>query len=246
MATATLTLSGIFQLTCSTAEQVQAYFTDDTVIFEFNPNTVGGIDDFKDNVSSGITTRGGTVTTSDVTYDDGTCQLTVNYVFDMDTDIMLMSMLGGTNVLVPMVEIQAEAEVELCTACQELTLQACQDTYTITAGLTADTDYVAAISWGTDREYVQDVTSDGVGDIVIETSELPEGFTTPEHSPAQLEIRNAAGEVQNITSGSQAFPCVNMNFIYRENVTPVVLTMFIMADAGDALTDDSGDEIEFD
>lgn len=140
----------------------------------------------------------------------------------------------------------ATIPVSTCADCDEVTLPACQDAYTITTGLVGETDYFAILTDHFGRQYVQDVTTDVDGDITIDMSLMPEGFATPENSPVQVVIRSTEnGTDLTITDNFVTYPCIKINYVYREDTTPIILTMFIMNDYGEALTDDSGVDIDF-
>jgi len=137
-------------------------------------------------------------------------------------------------------------DVEQCDVCNEVTLPACQEMYTFTAGLTPDTEYKAVMTSRDGREYIQTVTSDGVGDFSIYMTDAPRGFSTPENSPVQVVVRlSDNGADQGITVDNVEHPCTLVNFVYREDITPIILTLFINNDYGIPLTNDSGEELEY-
>lgn len=214
----------------------------------------GGIDDAIDFIDNIITTGSGTITTHTITdNNDGTFTILYVYVYDDVTDGNLMGLLFDSTFPVG-AEVDCAStpcpppDITQCDTCLELTVPACQDVYTITAGLTADTDYVVVMTDHFNNEYTIDVTSDANGDLAIDmtSSEIPQGFTTPEFSPVQIEVRlTADGADQAITNNSVEYPCVKLNFVYRTDATPIV-TWFLMTDFGEAITNDDGVNIDAD
>jgi len=219
-------------------------------------STGGGITSAKAQFSSVITNGGGTVVTNDITWDGGTFTGTFNLVYTYpDNNITVGNLMGigidsnyiGATVVCDETPCPPVI-ITQCDTCLELTVPACQDVYTITAGLTADTDYVVVLTDHFSNQYIIDVTSDADGDLAIDmtSSEIPQGFTTPEFSPVQIEVRlTDDGTDEAITVNSVEYPCVKLNFVYRTDATPIV-TWFLMTDFGEPITDDGGVNIDAD
>jgi hypothetical protein len=214
----------------------------------------GTIADVCDAIETFIEAGGGVVDTCDTTLDGIAISITLTYHYDdPDAATYFLTAIGidyleiGSGGVLAGVEVECDGEpepAEECSSCEELTLPACQDQYTITAGLTANTDYVVVITGQQGREYVQDVTSDNVGDITISTDNLPEGLTTPEQSPLQLVVRNDEGIDQTITNNNTTYPCVNLNFVYQESVTSIINLLIITDDYGNPIQDDLNNNID--
>ena len=224
-------------------------FSGDIEHIQGNFTTGGGITSICAFFSDQITSHGGELTDCDIDYNAGMLRATfdITYTFPegSTTDLDSLSFDGFNTFYAQVVPEEEEVEITQCASCNEVSLPACQDMYTFTAGLTADTDYVAVMTGRDGTEYTQDVTTDGVGDFSIYTENLPRAFATRENSPVQVVIRSEVnGSDEAITVDTTAYPCTLVYFVVREDVTPVILTMFINNDYGIALTDDSGEELE--
>lgn len=137
-----------------------------------------------------------------------------------------------------------------CAECYKTLLPACQDAYAFTAGLTPDTDYVVVVTDLFGKQYTQSITSDGVGDFVIDATATgwPSGLFTPESSPVQIEVKVSADDQDSvaITVNNVEYPCITANYTYRTDTAIILFNMFIMQDFGETLTDDSGEGVTYD
>lgn len=127
--------------------------------------------------------------------------------------------------IIALLENQIAAPFELgesaCLDCYDLNLKACQDEYDIATGLDPTTAYVAVFTDRTQKEYVQDVTTDGSGDMTVSMENMPLGFATPEHSPLQFTVRETEDSADEmLTVETIRRPCIRIMFVYREDVTP--------------------------
>lgn len=110
-----------------------------------------------------------------------------------------------------------------CPTCLELTKSACQSTYTFVAGLTATTDYWVVIENNRNRRYVQQITTDGSGDFVIDATapEFPEGFFIPEQFVYTLKVytdEDLTTEAEIIYNNT-IYNCIALSFIYTTTTT---------------------------
>lgn len=110
-----------------------------------------------------------------------------------------------------------------CPTCLELTKAACQSSYTFVAGLTASTDYWVVIDNNRNKRYVQQVTTDGSGDFVIDATapEFPEGFFIPEQFTYTLKVYTTAELTTEaeITYNNTIYNCITLSFMYSVTTT---------------------------
>jgi len=110
-----------------------------------------------------------------------------------------------------------------CPTCLSLTKSACQDSYTFVAGLTASTDYWVVIENNRNKRYIQQVTTDGSGDFVIDATapEFPEGFFIPEQFTYTLKVYTTAELTTEaeITYNNTVYNCITLSFIYTVTTT---------------------------
>jgi len=118
---------------------------------------------------------------------------------------------------------EATSTTTTCPTCLELTKSACQTSYTFVAGLTASTDYWVVIDNNRNKRYVQQVTTDGSGDFVIDATapEFPEGFFIPEQFTYTLKVYTTADLTTEaeITYNNTIYNCITLSFIYTVTTT---------------------------
>lgn len=105
-----------------------------------------------------------------------------------------------------------------CDTCQPLTVKACQTSYTLTTGLTPATIYTVALQAVNGNTYTQEVTSDGSGNITIDTTAtgFPDGLFTPESGGYILKVYANSSMTTPLTIkvGLMEYTCINLNFTY--------------------------------
>lgn len=117
----------------------------------------------------------------------------------------------------------ATVEPTTCDTCKQVTVKACQASYTITTGLTPATTYTAALHAGNGNTYTQEVTTDGSGNITIDTTAtgFPDGLFTPESGGYILKVYPDAdlGTPEDLTIGAVVYTCIQLNFTYVTTTT---------------------------
>lgn len=119
------------------------------------------------------------------------------------------------NFYYPMTFVNTSA---VCEGAYELTLTACEDNYTIPAGLTPSSLYYFSIETNRGKRYVQHVSTNGSGDVQLWSAapEFPVGFFTPEmftYTCKAYTDSNLTSQVQ-FTIDNVVYNTINLNFIY--------------------------------
>lgn len=132
-----------------------------------------------------------------------------------------------------------------CPDCQEKNFSACEASYTITAGLTADTEYTVVLTDRNEVRYTQLVTTDGSGNLTIDTTDFPTGAFTPEFGGFTMVVYTDTEMTDpvDITAGGYTYGCVKLNFQHTVTTTSYLRTLlvtdqldFIITDLGDTFT----------
>jgi regulatory protein YycH of two-component signal transduction system YycFG len=180
-----------------------------------------------------VTTAGSIITASfDFTIDTATQQTPYSISFFNNAD--------GSGYSLQL--IATDAQVTACPDCLEKTLSACEASYTITAGLTADTDYTVVLTDRNEIRYTQLVTSDGDGDLTIDTTDFPTGAFTPEFGGFTMVVYSDVELTTpvEITSRAHTYGCVQLFFQYTVTTTSY-LNSFLVTDQLDFFVTDAGD-----
>jgi hypothetical protein len=116
-----------------------------------------------------------------------------------------------------------EVDLTICDECRNITLQACADSYKIVAGLTPFTNYFVTIHDRNNDLYIQEITSDGNGDVTIDATspEFPAGFWLTESGNKVIIIYSdeALTEIEDITVDTTVYSCVLLNLQYYYTTT---------------------------
>lgn len=116
-----------------------------------------------------------------------------------------------------------EVDLTICDECRNITLQACADSYKIVAGLTPATNYFVTIQDRNNDLYIQEITSDGNGDVTIDATspEFPAGFWLTESGNKVIKIYSdeALTEIEDITVDTTVYSCVLLNLQYYYTTT---------------------------
>lgn len=114
-------------------------------------------------------------------------------------------------------------ETTVCPTCYEITKSACEDSYTFIAGLTPSTVYYVVIENNRNKRYVQQVTTDGSGDFLIDASapEFPIGFFIPEQFKYTIKVysNSTLMNQEDITVGSTIYKCITLGFVNTVTTT---------------------------
>jgi len=114
-------------------------------------------------------------------------------------------------------------DLTICDECRNITLQACADSYKIVAGLTPATNYFVTIQDRNNDLYIQEITSDGNGDVTIDATspEFPAGFWLTESGNKMIRIYADAyfDPVEDITVNDTVYSCVLLNLQYYYTTT---------------------------
>jgi len=115
------------------------------------------------------------------------------------------------------------AEPTTCDTCKQVTVKACQASYTLTTGLTPATTYTVALHAGNGNTYTQEVTTDGSGNITIDAAavDFPEGFWVPESGGYVLKVypNNDLDTPEDLTIDAVVYTCIQLNFTYVTTTT---------------------------
>jgi hypothetical protein len=115
------------------------------------------------------------------------------------------------------------SDLTICDECRNITLQACSDSYKIVAGLTPATNYFVTIQDRNNDLYIQEITSDGNGDVTIDATspEFPAGFWLTESGNKVIKIYSdeALTEIEDITVDTTVYSCVLLNLQYYYTTT---------------------------
>lgn len=115
------------------------------------------------------------------------------------------------------------ADLTICDDCRNITLQACADSYKIVAGLTLATNYFVTIQDRNNDLYIQEITSDGNGDVTIDATspEFPAGFWLTESGNKVIKIYADASleQLEDITVDTTVYSCVLLNLQYYYTTT---------------------------
>lgn len=101
-----------------------------------------------------------------------------------------------------------------CATCFETVLAACPPTIRVKAGLTPNTEFFWLLTAPTGILYQRTATSDSLGDLLIDTSKLPQGLLTPGAGFFKLELRkgdNYLDEVPMMLQGA-GYECAYLGF----------------------------------
>ena len=116
-----------------------------------------------------------------------------------------------------------EVDLTICDECRNITFQACADSYKIVAGLTPFTNYFVTIQDRNNDLYIQEITSDGNGDVTIDATspEFPAGFWLTESGNKVIKIYSdeALTEIEDITVNDTVYSCVLLNLQYYYTTT---------------------------
>ena len=119
--------------------------------------------------------------------------------------------------------IDTPAETTVCPTCYEINKSACEDSYTFVAGLTPSTVYYVVIENNRNKQYVQQVTTDGSGDFSIDATapEFPIGFFIPEQFKYTLKVysNSTLMNQEDITIGSTIYTCITLGFVNTVTTT---------------------------
>lgn len=111
----------------------------------------------------------------------------------------------------------------VCPTCYEINKSACEDSYTFVAGLTPSTVYYVVIENNRNKQYVQQVTTDGSGDFSIDATahEFPIGFFIPEQFKYTLKVysNSTLMNQQDITIGTTIYQCITLGFVNTVTTT---------------------------
>jgi hypothetical protein len=114
-------------------------------------------------------------------------------------------------------------DLTICDECRNITLQSCADSYKIVAGLTPATNYFVTIQDRNNDLYIQEITSDGNGDVTIDATspEFPAGFWLTESGNKMIRIYADAyfDPVEDITVNDTVYSCVLLNLQYYYTTT---------------------------
>jgi hypothetical protein len=116
-----------------------------------------------------------------------------------------------------------EVDLTICDECRNITLEACADSYKIVAGLTPATNYFVTIQDRNNDLYIQEITSDGNGDVTIDATspEFPAGFWLTESGNKVIRIYADASleQPEDITVDTTVYSCVLLNLQYYYTTT---------------------------
>jgi hypothetical protein len=116
-----------------------------------------------------------------------------------------------------------EVDLTICDECRSITLEACADSYKIVAGLTPATSYFVTIQDRNNDLYIQEITSDGNGDVTIDATspEFPAGFWLTESGNKVIKIYADASleQIEDITVDTTVYSCVLLNLQYYYTTT---------------------------
>jgi hypothetical protein len=114
-------------------------------------------------------------------------------------------------------------DLTICDECRNITLEACANSYKIVAGLTPATNYYVTIQDRNNDLYIQEITSDGNGDVTIDATspEFPAGFWLTESGNKVIKIYSdeALTEIEDITVNDTVYSCVLLNLQYYYTTT---------------------------
>ena len=141
----------------------------------------------------------------------------------------------------------------VCDSCYEINRPACEPTYSFAYDLEPATTYVVAFYSSNNNTYIQEVTTDGSGEFVVDALavEFPRGFWTPETGGYIMKIFtdiDLATQV-DVTINNVIYNCIQISFEYITTTTSsVVVTYEYLLHDYDGLTnyyitDDIGNAI---
>lgn len=111
----------------------------------------------------------------------------------------------------------------VCPTCYEINKSACEDSYTFVAGLTPSTVYYVVIENNRNKQYVQQVTTDGSGDFSIDATapEFPIGFFIPEQFKYTIKVYSTSTLMnqEDITIGTTIYTCITLGFVNTVTTT---------------------------
>jgi len=114
-------------------------------------------------------------------------------------------------------------DLTICDECRNITLQACAESYKIVAGLTPATNYFVTIQDRNNDLYIQEITSDGNGDVIIDATspEFPAGFWLTQSGNKLIKIYSdeALTQIEDITVDTTVYSCVLLNLQYYYTTT---------------------------
>jgi len=136
---------------------------------------------------------------------------------------MVMTFFDGISSFIFQYVSNNPEDLTICDECRNITLQACAESYKIVAGLTPATNYFVTIQDRNNDLYIQEITSDGNGDVTIDATspEFPAGFWLTESGNKVIKIYSdeALTEIQDITVDTTVYSCVLLNLQYYYTTT---------------------------
>jgi hypothetical protein len=207
--------SSLFIRFISTTQTIETSADPVTQAGAFETDLITFLQNCGDNPQGSVDVTGNILTVSaSVEHADGDTEAPLAIVVFYDPND------GNVQVAKAFTFISSEDPIE-CPECYEQTLSACQDEYDITTGLTPLTEYVVVLTDHFNKEYYQTVTSDAAGDLTISMTEMPEGFSTPDYGPSTLEVKlSVDDEPLDLAVAGESYPCIQLNYVYRSEVTP--------------------------
>lgn len=140
------------------------------------------------------------------------------FAFTSDTDTTANYGFGTLNIVQ-----DCPTETIVCPTCYEINKSACEDSYTFVAGLTPSTVYYVVIENNRNKQYVQQVTTDGSGDFSIDATapEFPIGFFIPEQFKYTIKVysNSTLMNQEDITIGSTIYTCITLGFVNTVTTT---------------------------
>ena len=135
--------------------------------------------------------------------------------------------------------------VTACPDCLEKNFAACAASYTITTGLTAATEYMVVLTDVNEIRYTQLITTDGSGNLTIDTTDFPAGAFTPEFGGFTMEVYSDSELTTpvDITVGSLTYGCVKLRFQHTVTTTSYIppVFSFLVTDQLDYIVTETGD-----